>query len=128
MSFGAGLPIFTGSRYPVGSGLLGNIARIALPLLKSVGKTALRHGAQALSNTISDSISGGDNWKDAAIRNAKTMALNTARDVLPVKQQRRRNVKPPNPPRQRKRQKGRGIKKPSIKKKRIVKRLDIFAH
>jgi len=119
MYAGNGLPVFTGSRYPsqAGAGILGNIARMALPLLKRIGRSALRHGASALSSTVADALSGGENWKSAALRNAKAMAKNTTLDVLKGSQQ------------------GEGIRKTRKKhkvhkKKRVVhnKFKDIFVH
>lgn len=53
---GAGLPVFQGT-YQDGSGLLGNIFRTALPILKpfiaTAGKTLLKSGAAALQDIIS---------------------------------------------------------------------------
>ena len=51
-SGGGGLPVFRGIHQD-GSGLLGNIFRFAMPLVKSAGKTLLKSGAEALSDVVS---------------------------------------------------------------------------
>ena len=50
-SAGGGLPVFRGV-YQDGSGLLSNIFRSALPILKSAGKTLLKSGARALTDVV----------------------------------------------------------------------------
>ena len=66
------LPVFHGRHIQRGSGL-GNLLnaafRMILPGIKSVGKMALREGARAGSNVLSDVI-GGENVKTSLKRRA----------------------------------------------------------
>lgn len=78
-------PFFSGGRYQRGNGLLGSIARFALPILKSLGKNALRHGTRALANTVSDALDQGGNLKSAALKNTVQAAKDTFRDTITQK-------------------------------------------
>ena len=74
--------MFSGGRYQRGNGLFSSIARFALPLLKSFGKNMLRHGTQALANTVGEALGEGGNLKDAALRHGVQAAKNAFSDTV----------------------------------------------
>lgn len=78
---GAGLPVFRGVVQD-GSGLLGDLFRYALPILKplavSAGKNLLRSGTAALS----DVVSGERDFKTALKHRGLEALKETGKDVL----------------------------------------------
>jgi hypothetical protein len=63
---GTGLPVFTGSRGQRGHGIgsvLGGLFRSALPMLKRVGKQAIRTGSKIVSD-----IASGKKFSDVALQ------------------------------------------------------------
>lgn len=75
-STGGGLPVFKGV-YQDGSGLLSNIFRFALPILKSTGKTLLSSGVNALSDVM-----GGKDVKSAIKQRSVEGLKNVGNDMI----------------------------------------------
>jgi hypothetical protein len=99
------LPVFSGSRRNLtGGGLFSTIARFALPILKTLGRSFLSAGTRGASRYLS----GEEKFIPAMMTEFKDEAVNLAeRGVTNIKKRRRR------------RQTGSGKKKVINKKRRI---------
>ena len=96
-------PIYSGSRYQVGGGLLAPLARFAIPLLKSAAHTAVKtaaletskHLPSAISALMSNSVSGRGVAKNAIKQIAKSTALAAVKDASAgVSRKRKQKAKP----------------------------------
>ena len=74
--YGKGLPVYAGVRRQSGGGILGAIARFALPVLKNVGRRALNVAAK----TAKDFASGKRGVGEAIKRHAKKEAVSAVSD------------------------------------------------
>ena len=98
------IQVYPGQYYQRGNGLgniLGSLGRIALPVLKNVGKTFLRTGVDALSNVVDDvvnnNVSPGESFKrrgrevlSQSVRGVKRKALNALSSSSGVTAKRRK--------------------------------------
>ena len=78
---GAGFPIFSGSRRQRGGGVLGSLARLVLPAVKSVGK-ALVPQVVGLAGDVVKSVSRGENIGTAIRRQGTRRLANVGRAAL----------------------------------------------
>ena len=100
---GGSFPVYSGSRRQRGGGILGALARIALPMAKRLGtsvlRTAKREGLKLGANVVSD-LAQGRNIKDSLLEHGKTAAMNVgkkslktaARTIAPQKRRRSKSV------------------------------------
>ena len=86
---GAGLPIYAGSRRQRGGSVLGALARTALPVLKRLGrqalKTATRHGIGMAKDVMLDTLAGHnikDSLKERGKQHLKTFGTRLIGDAL----------------------------------------------
>jgi len=78
------LPYFEGYQYSSvpqsGSGLFGSIFRAVVPILKNVGRSALRHGLHAIADRATDVINNKSGLKQAALNAARDTVTGTVGD------------------------------------------------
>lgn len=87
--YGSGLPVYAGARRQSGGGILGSIARFALPILKNVGKRALGVAAK----TVKDVATGKRGVGEALKRHGKRELLDiTNLNKPPPKKRRRKRI------------------------------------
>ena len=82
-----GLPVFAGSYSQGGAGFLGNLFKIALPILKTAGK----HAVNIASSTAHDVLDDKDTIGDALIKNSikeVRQAFNPQKRSIPRKRPR----------------------------------------
>ena len=82
---GGSFPVYSGSRRQRGGGILGALARIALPMAKRLGtsalRTAKREGLKLGANVVSD-LAQGRNIKDSFLEHGQAAAKNVSRQTL----------------------------------------------
>ena len=82
---GGSFPVYSGSRRQRGGGILGALARIALPMAKRFGtaalRTAKREGLKLGANVVSD-LAQGRNIKDSLLEHGKAAATNVGKKTL----------------------------------------------
>ena len=88
-----GIPIFTGARRMRGGSVLGSLAKVVVPALKSLGSAAVRAvGRQAvgLAQDVASSIGRGQGWRGAArtlknqgVKRLKIASAQTIKSQLP---------------------------------------------
>ena len=76
--YGAGFPVFAGSRRMKGGSILGALKGIVTPLLKTVGKSALRQ-AVGFASDVADDVISGRNIKDSLKSRGKSHAIKFAK-------------------------------------------------
>ena len=72
-----GFPIFSGSRRQRGGGILGSLAKMAMPMLKTVGKAALGQ-AVGFAKDVATDIAQGRNVKQSLKNRGLKRLKNTA--------------------------------------------------
>ena len=77
--YGGSLPVYAGTRYQRGGGILSSIARFALLALKKVGMEAVK-AAPSVVNAI---ISKKSSPRAALLQGLKTVGSNTLRGIVP---------------------------------------------
>ena len=75
---GRGLPVYAGWRRQSGGGILGSIARFAMPILKNVGKRALNVAAK----TAKDVVSGKRGVGAALKKHGKREAISAIHNLV----------------------------------------------
>ena len=80
-SGGGGLPRFMGARRRIGGGILGSIAKLAMPVLKSVARRAGRQ-ALGLGLDVAGDVLRGRNVTQSLVRHGKRRAINLGKGVL----------------------------------------------
>ena len=87
--YGAGLPIYAGSRRQRGGSVLGALARTALPVLKRIGrqavKTATRQGIGMAKDVVLDTFKGHnikDSFKERGKQHLKAFGTRLIGDAL----------------------------------------------
>lgn len=73
--YGAGFPVFAGSRRMRGGSILGALRGIVTPLLKNVGKNALKQ-AVGFASDVADDVISGRNFKESLKSHGKRRAIN----------------------------------------------------
>jgi hypothetical protein len=102
---GNGIPIYSGSRRQMGSGLWGTIQRIARPILAKFmprfGRTAADKAISALAGAASDALNHRSNFADSFKARGKAYVQETLDDLMRqsggrrgMKRQRRASSKP----------------------------------
>ena len=117
-----GLPYFRGTPYMKGYGLggiLGNLMKSVVPMLKSTGKTLLREGLKTGTGILTDAIEG-QNIKESASNRLSQSANNITRRAARNLTKRLKYSPPPGVPVNRKR------KAKTSKKRRVKRKRDIF--
>lgn len=85
---GGGFPIFSGSRRMRGGGIFGSLARVALPFVKSVGRSVLnagKHHALGFAKDVAlDALSGKsirDSAKKRGINRLKQLGMSSLKNT-----------------------------------------------
>ena len=104
-----GFPVFSGSRRQRGGGILGSLAKMVMPVLKTVGKTALGQAAGLARDVVSDVASGrnlGQSLKQQGIKRLKNTALHSLSTIRGRRASGKRRAPPSRrqPPRKKSRQ------------------------
>lgn len=110
---GAGFPVFSGSRRQRGGSALGAMKSIAMPILSSVGKTALKQAVGLAGDVVGDVIRGRnikDSMKEHGIKRLKNVGKAGLREVASTfnpfsssKRMKRKRTMPKRPIKKRKR-------------------------
>ena len=90
--FGGSMPIYSGSRYQVGGGVVSNIAKAAMPAVKSFAKNALKHGASSaarhLPSMFADLAENKMGMKKALLKAGRAVGKDTGqaslRQIIPL--------------------------------------------
>lgn len=78
MQYGGTLPVYSGTRYQRGGGILSSIARFVLPTAKKM----LTETAKAAPGVINSVLSDGQPVGSAILSGLKTAGMNTANDAF----------------------------------------------
>lgn len=76
-----GFPVYSGSRRQRGGSILGSLAKVAMPMLKSFGKAALGQ-AVGFAKDVAGDLADGGNLRQALKRRGMSRLQNTAMSGL----------------------------------------------
>ena len=80
-----GFPIFSGSRRQRGGGILGSLAKMAMPVLKTVGKAALGEAVGFAKDVAGDIAQGrnvGQSLKQHGLKRLKNTAMTSLSNIV----------------------------------------------
>ena len=107
-----GFPVFSGSRRQRGGGILGSLAKMAMPVLKTVGKAALGEAVGFAKDVAGDIAQGrnvGQSLKQHGLKRLKNTAMTSLSNIVgkrstPSGKRHARKKSRSQPPRKKRRQ------------------------